>query len=113
MERKEEVKMCQQTEVHSCAFEGEPTIEDCLFCLPVSAISSYRSALMRLGAHARLPFGDSYMIYAAVDSAAQKSGAFARLMEEHRPEIYKRSKNQTIAIIVRPHPLDDKNPLTM
>lgn len=111
MER-EELKNCKHITDHSCAFKGEPTIEDCLFCLPISAIAAYRRALMHLGANVKLPFSDAYMIYVEADSAGQKCAKFAELMEEHHPEIYKRGGPRMVAIIVRPNPLLDENPLT-
>jgi len=107
----ENIKDCRHLDHHACGFQGEPCIEDCIFCLSTSAIASYRMALIHLGENVKLPFGAAYMIYANVDSASQKSNKFAELMEKHHPKTYERGAPRTISIIIGPNPLSDKNPL--
>jgi len=108
---KDKIKDCRHLAYHACGFQGEPTIEDCIFCLSTSAIASYRMALIQLSEDVELPFGDAYRIYNYVDSAHQKSSKFAELMEKHHPKTYQRGMPKMINVILRPNPLGEKNPL--
>ena len=112
MERKE-AKDCQHVSDHACAFEGEPTLEDCMFCLPTSAIASYRRALMHLGAKVEMPFSDAFVIYLDCESARAKGAKFHELIKQHHPKIYKRNAPKIVAYIVGTNPiLEEDNPLT-
>lgn len=113
MEREKELKDCKHVTDHRCAFKGEPTLEDCLFCLPTSAIMSYRRALMVLGTKAEMPFSDAFVVYLEAESARAKGGKFHELMELNHPEVFKRNKPRVFAVMIGPNPiLDEDNPLT-